>query len=103
MTDSEKLDLILEKIVSLDEKMDNLETKVSELESDMQTVSGRLDKIESKLEMLYVWQKKTVEHVTELKVMQELFELNANKRFAKLQDGLETMDEILRINDLIPQ
>ena len=96
MTDSEKLQLILDKVTSL--------------ETDMQTVNGRLDKmdgqldkIESKLEMLHVWQKKTAEHVAELKVMQELFELNTNKRFARLQDGLETMEEILKLNDLIPR
>ena len=96
MTDSEKLQLILDKVTSL--------------ETDMQTVNGRLDKmdgqldkIESKLEMLHVWQKKTAEHVAELKVMQELFELNTNKRFARLQDGLETIEEILKLNDLIPR
>ena len=82
MTDNEMLQLILD--------------KVSGLESDMQTVKG-------KLEMLHVLQKKTAEHVAELKVTQELFELNTNKRFARLQDGLETIEEILKLNDLIPR
>lgn len=89
MTDNEMLNLILE--------------KVSNLETDMKTVNSRLDKMDSKLEMLEVWQKKTSDQVAELQVAQKLFELNTNKKFARLQDGMDTVEEILKLNDLIPR
>lgn len=38
MTDSEKLDLILEKVTGLDAKVANLDTRVANLETDLQAV-----------------------------------------------------------------
>lgn len=89
MTDNEMLNLILE--------------KVSNLETDMKTVNSRLDKMDSKLEMLEVWQKKTSDQVAELQVAQKLFELSTNKKLARLQDGMDTIEEILKLNEMIPR
>ena len=43
------------------------------------------------------------EQLTELQLSQKLFELNTNKKLARLQDGLDTVEEILKMNELIPQ
>ena len=50
MTDSEKLDLLLEKVNNLDEKVNNLDEKVNNLESDMKDVRQRVTKIDLTLE-----------------------------------------------------
>lgn len=50
MTDSEKLDLILEKMSSLDTKVGNLDTKVSSLESELQEVKQRVIKTDLTIE-----------------------------------------------------
>lgn len=50
MTDSEKLDLILEKVNGLDEKVNGLDEKVNTIESDMQEIKRRTTNIELHLE-----------------------------------------------------
>lgn len=74
-----------------------------DLQAIAELIDQKLEPINSKLEMLQVWQKKTAEHVKELQVDQQLFELNTNKKLARLQDGMDTMEEILKLNDLIPR
>ena len=103
MTDNEILKLILEKITSLESKVTSLETKVASLETNMQAANSRLDKIENKLETTQGWQKKTTERLEELQLSQKLYQLNTNKKLARLQDGLDTMEEILKLNNLITQ
>lgn len=73
------------------------------MDQKLEPINQRLDKVESKLDTMHVWQQKNFERLEELKVNQKLFELNANKKFARLQDGLDTMEEILKLNDLIPR
>lgn len=50
MTDSEKLDLILEKVNSLDTKVSSLDTKVSNLETELQEVKQRVVKTDLTIE-----------------------------------------------------
>ena len=75
----------------------------SKLDQKLEPINQRLDKVESKLETMHVWQKKNYERLEELQVSQKIFELNANKKLARLQDGMDTMEEILKLNDLIPR
>ncbi len=50
MTDSEKLDLLIEKVSNLDEKVNGLDAKVNNLESDMREVKERVTKIDLTIE-----------------------------------------------------
>ena len=45
MTDSEKLDLLLEKVIGLDEKVSTLDEKVSSLEKDMLDMKADLRRL----------------------------------------------------------
>lgn len=62
----------------------------------------RLDKMDDHLKMMEIMQNKMHEQLTELQLAQKLFELNANKKLARLQDGMDMMEEILKLNALIP-
>ena len=59
--------------------------------------------MESRLNVMEVKQNKMHDQLTELLLSQKLFEMNANKKFARLQDGMDTIEEILKINELIPR
>lgn len=50
MTDSAKLDLILEKVNYLDEKVDHLDEKVNNLEIDLQEVKQKVTKTDLTIE-----------------------------------------------------
>ena len=68
-----------------------------------QKILDRLDKMDNRLEVMEIKQNKMHEQLTELQLSQKLFELNTNKKLARLQDGMDTVEEILKMNELIPQ
>ena len=89
MTDSEKLDKLIETVGQMQERFDKIDS--------------RLDKMDSRLGVMEVKQNRMQEQLTELQLAQKLFELNTNKKLARLQDGMDTIEEILKINELIPR
>lgn len=68
-----------------------------------QKILDRLDKMDSRLGVMEVKQNRMSDQLTELQVSQKLFELNTNKKLARLQDGLDTVEEILKMNELLPR
>lgn len=60
-------------------------------------------KLFDRLDVIEVKQNKMSEQLTELQLSQKLFELNTNKKLARLQDGMDTVEEVLKMNELIPR
>ena len=73
------------------------------LDERLAPINSRLDKMDNRLEVMEVKQNKMHEQLAELQLSQKLFELNTNKKLARLQDGMDTVEEILKLNELIPQ
>ena len=73
------------------------------LDERLAPINSRLDKMDNRLEVMEIKQNKMHEQLTELQLSQKLFELNTNKKLARLQDGMDTVEEILKMNELIPQ
>lgn len=66
-------------------------------------VDSRLDRMENRMDAMEVKQDKMQEQLTELQHSQKLFEIETNKKLARLQDGMDTIEEILKMNELIPR
>ncbi len=49
MTDSEKLNLILEKVTTLDEKVDTLDTKVNNLDAKVNSLDAKVNSLDAKV------------------------------------------------------
>lgn len=96
MTDSEKLNKLLVTVVQMQGRFDKMDERLDKMDE-------RFDKMDNRLEVMEVRQNKMHEQLTELQLSQKLFELNTNKKLARLQDGLDTVEEILKMNELIPQ
>ena len=77
--------------------------RLDKIDSRLDKVDSRLDKADNRLNNMEVRQNKMSEQLTELQLSQKLFEMNTNKKFAKLQDSVDTIEEILKINDLLPR
>ena len=73
------------------------------LDERLKPINDRLDKIDSRLDVMEVKQNKMSDQLTELQLSQKLFELNTNKKLARLQDGMDTVEEVLKMNELIPR
>ena len=52
MTDSEKLNLILEKVTTLDEKVDTLDTKVNNLDAKVNSLDAKVNSLDAKVNSL---------------------------------------------------
>lgn len=48
MTDSQKLDLILEKVVSSENRLDSIENRLNSIENEVKEVKVRLEKVENR-------------------------------------------------------
>ena len=75
--------------------------RLDKMDSRLDKIDSRLDKIDNRLDIMEIRQNKMAEQITELQLAQKVFELNANKKFARLQDGMDAVEEILRMNELI--
>lgn len=71
--------------------------------SRLDKVDSRLDRMENRMDAMEVKQDKMQEQLNELQLSQKLFEKETNKKLARLQDGMDTIEEILKMNDLIPR
>lgn len=78
------------------DRLDGMDTRLDKMDT-------RLDKMDNRLEIMEVKQNKMHEQLTEVQLAQKLFEMNTSKKLARLQDGMDTMEEILKINELIPR
>lgn len=93
---------ILEQLGKMDSRLDKVDSRLDHMDSRLDQMDTRLDKMDDHMKMMDVRQNKMHEQLTELQLSQKLFELNANKKFARLQDGMDTVEEILKMNELIP-
>ncbi len=87
------------------ETMDMFQTIIDQLhkmDTRLDKMDTRLDKMDNRMEVIEVRQNKMHEQLNELQLSQKLFEMNANKKLARLQDGMDTVEEILKMHELIP-
>jgi len=73
------------------------------LDKRLAPINEHLDKIDNRLDVMEVKQNKMSDQLTELQLSQKLFEMNSNKKLARLQDGMDTVEEILKLNELLPR
>ncbi len=85
------------------DKLDSIDGRLDKMENRLDKVENRLDKVENRLDVIEVRQNKMSSQLTELQLSQKLFEMNTNRNLAKLQDSVDTIEEILKMNDLLPR
>ncbi len=83
------------------DRLDKIDSRLDKMDSRLDKIDSRLDKIDNRLDIMEIRQNKMAEQITELQLAQKVFELNANKKFTRLQDGMDAVEEILRMNELI--
>lgn len=84
------------------ETMQFLSEQFGKINGRLDGIDDRLDKVENRLDVIEVRQDKMSKQLTELQIAHKRFELSTNTKLSKLQDGMDTIEEILRVNDLLP-
>ena len=85
----------------MDQKLDEkLDQKLDEkLDEKLKPIYIRLDKVESRLDKVEVKQDRTIRKLDDL----QLDVKSAERNIHRLQDEVETVIEILKINEMVPQ
>lgn len=98
MDDSKKLDLILEKLSSMDDRLGSVENKVSAVENKISTVEKKV--IESEQNIIQQVDKKIAE--SENLILKELdrLEIHLEKEVDQVQKNLDEIKQFYRINKL---
>lgn len=104
----EKLDQKLDE--KLDQKLDQkfkkelapIYERLDHIDARLDNMDKRLDRADDNFKYLDVKLNKTIDKLESLDLSFRLFAQSTKKDIARLQDGMDTVTEVLRINKLIP-
>ena len=89
----------------LDEKLDQkLDQKLDEkLDEKLQPIYTRLDRVENRLNVVEVKQDLTIKKLNDFQLDVKIAERDITNSIHKLQDEMETVIEVLKMNELVPR
>lgn len=90
----EDVAVLKEDVAVLKEEVADLKENVQVLQDDVQDLKGSVD-------LLNVKVNRNTRKLKGLEMFARNWEYTSSKRIAKLQDGMDTIEEVLRINHLI--
>ena len=88
MSDSELLQVIYEKVLSMDKEMQSMK-------DELKTIHNRLDVVEVKATL-------TLEKVEDLRLDMKIFERDTKKELHRLHDAQETLITVLEQKGILP-
>lgn len=83
-------------------RFDEVNSRMDQLDSRMDKLDSRMDKIENRLDILQVKQDRTAAKLDELQFQFNVFEHNIRNDIHLLKDSTETIEQILRLNNMFP-
>lgn len=104
-----ELDKINVKFTQVDSRFDKIDQRLDKVDQRLDNVDARLDKVEksidkldNRMNVLEIKQERTANALEELKLAVILSEKNIRRDILMLKDAGETVEQVLRINKLIP-
>lgn len=76
---------------------------IQEMKGDIQNMKGDIQNLKGSVDLLNVKVDRNTRKLKGLDLAVRNLEYTSNKKFVRLQDGMDTIIEILRMNDLIPR
>ena len=89
MTDSEKLDKLIEAVSQINDRLDKMDS--------------RFDKMDSRFDIIELKQDRTEKKVEDLQIDIAVAERKIKRDIHELKDEMETVIEVLKMNELIPR
>ncbi len=96
MTDSEKLDKLVETVSQMQGRFDKIDSRFDEIDS-------RFGKIDSRFDVLELKQDRTAKKLDDLQIDVAVAERQIKRDIHDLKDEMETVIEVLKMNELIPR
>lgn len=98
----ERLDHVDERLEHVDERLNHMDERLEHMDARLDHMDARLDHADDNFKYLDVKLNKTIDKLEALDLSFRNFAQNTKRDIAKLQDGMDTIVEILRINKLVP-
>ncbi len=96
-----KLEPVYQRFDQMDNRLDRMDARLDQMDNRIDRIDVRLDQMENKLKIIEVKQKRMAEQLAEVQLSQQYFELSTNKKLAKLQDEMDAIVVVLKIDELI--
>ncbi|RKJ22249.1 hypothetical protein D7X48_01495 [bacterium D16-50] len=87
----------------LDEKLQPIKDRLGKIEGRLDKIEGRLDNVEGRLNVVEVLQRRTTKKLDDLRLDMMVFQGNVRQDIHDLGDQMETVVEILKINEILPR
>lgn len=87
----------------LDEKLQPIKDRLDKMEGRLDKVEGHMGKIEGRLNVVEVLQRRTTKKLDDLRLDMMVFQGNVRQDIYDLGDQMETVVEILKINEILPR
>lgn len=95
--------LLDEKLQPIKDRLDKMEDRLDKMEGRLDKVEGQLGKIEGRLNVVEVLQRRTTKKLDDLRLDMMVFQGNVRQDIYDLGDQMETVVEILKINEILPR
>ncbi len=87
----------------LDEKLQPIKDRLGKIEGRLDKVEGHMGKMEGRLNVVEVLQRRTTKKLDDLRLDMMVFQRNVRQDIHDLGDQMETVVEILKINEILPR
>lgn len=86
----------------MDQKLEPISSRLDSMDVRFDGIDRRLDKVDQRLDILEYKQDRTDKMLDDLQMDIKLLERDLKKGIHKLQDGMDTIIELLKIHKIVP-
>lgn len=95
--------LLDEKLQPIKDRLGKIEGRLDKIEGRLDKVEGHMGKMEGRLNVVEVLQRRTTKKLDDLRLDMMVFQGNVRQDIYDLGDQMETVVEILKINEILPR
>ena len=95
--------LLDEKLQPIKDRLGKIEGRLGKIEGRLDKVEGHMGKMEGRLNVVEVLQRRTTKKLDDLRLDMMVFQRNVRQDIHDLGDQMETVVEILKINEILPR
>ncbi|MCI9278297.1 MAG: hypothetical protein HFH90_11550 [Lachnospiraceae bacterium] len=95
--------LLDEKLQPIKDRLGKIEGRLDKIEGRLDKVEGHMGKMEGRLNVVEVLQRRTTKKLDDLRLDMMVFQRNVRQDIHDLGDQMETVVEILKINEILPR
>lgn len=98
-----RLDKMDGRFDKMDGRLDKMDSRLDKMDGRLGKVENRLDKMDNRLDIIELKQDRTAKKLEDLRLDIAISERDIRRDIHELKDATETIIEILKMNELLPQ